>query len=195
MKDGRYHYIETGSLISIKKNVKDILIPSEEYKIQVYAMDYEEFSWAIGKDINIIRQVTEQNISIGESINRTLMREFRLYMAIGGMPQAVSVYLDTNNLKAVDFVKRDIINLYKADLTKIDPLGRLTDIYSSIPSQLTLKRNRFKISEATGKRTTLKDEECLFDLKIVLPCYNVAQPQIPLAQTRESIVFNCIYPI
>lgn len=193
VKDGRYHYIETGSLISIKKNVKDILIPSEEHKINVFPMDYEEFNWALGKDTDIFRTLVEKNISIGDSINRKLMRDFRIYMAVGGMPQVISTYLQTNNLEAVDKEKRDIISLYQDDLKKIDPSGRLSDIYLSIPSQLALKRNRFKISEATKSRKRLSDEERLFDLidsKIVLPCYNITQPNIALAQTRDPDTFK-----
>ena len=185
---GRYHYIEIGSLISIKKNVKDILIPSEEHKINMYPMDYEEFSWALGLSTNIIKEVVEKNISLGESTNRKLMRDFRLYMAVGGMPQVIKTYLDTNNLEAVDKEKRDIISLYQDDLKKIDPSGRLSDIYMSIPSQLALKRNRFKISEATHSKKRNSDEERLYDLidsKMVLPCYNVKQPNVALAQTRD----------
>ena len=193
VKDGRYHYIETGSLISIKKNVKDILIPSEEHKISVFPMDYEEFQWALNKSTDAIRTLVEKNISIGDLTNRKLMRDFRLYMAVGGMPQVVSVYLQTNNLNAVDKEKRDIISLYEDDLKKLDPSGRLSDIYSSIPSQLALKRNRFKISEATKSRKRIGDEERLFDLidsKIVLPCYHITQPSIALAQTRDPEMFK-----
>lgn len=193
VKDGRYHYIETGSLISIKKNVREILIPSEEHKINVFPMDYEEFNWALKKSTNSIRTLVEKNAAIGDMTNRKLMRDFRIYMAIGGMPQVVSTYLQTNNLDAVDKEKRDIISLYEDDLKKIDPSGRLSDIYASIPSQLALKRNRFKITEATKSRRQIKDEERLFDLidsKIVLPCYNVAQPGIALAQTRDPETFK-----
>ena len=114
--DGRYDYIETGSLISIKKNVKDILIPSEEYKIQVYPMDYEEFLWATNGNPGIYKKILESKMSLGDSTNRTLMREFRIYMAVGGMPQAVETYIETNNLSAVDKVKRRIIDLYSDDL-------------------------------------------------------------------------------
>ena len=192
VKDARYHYIETGSLISIKKNVQDILIPSEEHKINVFPMDYEEFNWALGKSTDSIRTLVEKNV-IGDMTNRKLMRDFRIYMAVGGMPQVVSTYLQTNNLDAVDKEKLDIISLYEDDLKKIDPSGRLSDIYASIPSQLALKRNRFKIAEATKSRRQIKDEERLFDLidsKIVLPCYNVAQPSIALAQTRDPETFK-----
>ncbi len=193
VKDGRYDYIETGSLISIKKNVKDILIPSEEHKINMYPMDYEEFCWARNKSVNSIRQVIDKNISLSDSDNNLLMKDFRIYMAIGGMPQVVSTYLSTNNFKDVDNEKRNIISLYQDDLKKIDPSGRLSDIYMSIPSQLALKRNRFKISEATKDRKKISDEDRLYDLidsKIVLPCYNVRQPSIALAQTRDVDTFK-----
>ena len=119
VKDGRYHYIETGSLISIKKNVREILIPSEEHKINVFPMDYEEFNWALKKSTDSIRTLVEKNAAIGDMTNRKLMRDFRIYMAIGGMPQVVSTYLQTNNLDAVDKEKRDIISLYEDDLKRI----------------------------------------------------------------------------
>ena len=194
--DGRYDYIETGSLISIKKNVKDILIPSEEYKIQVYPMDYEEFLWATNGNPGIYKKILESKMSLGDSTNRTLMREFRIYMAVGGMPQAVETYIETNNLSAVDKVKRRIIDLYSDDLKKIDSTGRLGNIYLSIPSQLALKRKRFSIKEATQKQKTSKDEERFFDLvdsKIVLPCYNVTQPDIALELTKDFDYFKLYF--
>lgn len=194
--DGRYDYIETGSLISIKKNVKDILIPSEEYKIQVYPMDYEEFLWATNGNPGIYKKTLESKMSLGDSTNRTLMREFRIYMAVGGMPQAVETYIETNNLSAVDKVKRRIIDLYSDDLKKIDSSGRLGNIYLSIPRQLALKRKRFSIKEATQKQKTSKDEERFFDLvdsKIVLPCYNVTQPDIALELTKDFDYFKLYF--
>ncbi len=193
VKDGRYDYIETGSLISIKKNVKDILIPSEEHRIKVYPMDYEEFLWATGKSPEILRVGYKSNSAMGNSLNTKLMRDFRIYMAIGGMPQAVERYLETNNLEKVDEVKREILALYGEDLKKIDPSGRLSDIYASVPAQLALKKKRFVITKATGKRKTGKDEERLFDLidsGIVLPCYNVSAPSIALAQERKTEDFK-----
>lgn len=188
VKDGRYDYIETGSLISIKKNVKDILIPSEEHKITVHPMDYEEFLWACGKTADTIRAGYLSNAPMGNALNTSLMRDFRTYMAVGGMPQAVECFVKTNNFERVDEVKQEIIDLYMNDLMKIDPSGRLTDIYKSVPQQLALKKKRFILSKATGKRRTTKDEERLFDLigsQIVTPCYNVATPSLALAQERK----------
>lgn len=188
VKDGRYDYIETGSLISIKKNVKDILIPSEEHKINVYPMDYEEFLWATGGNPDVIRNAYGSNIALGNAINRSAMRDFRIYMAVGGMPQAVDAYIRSNNFEQVDQVKREIIELYYDELKKIDPSGRLSDIYKSVPPQLVQKKKRFVISAATGKQKTQKDEERLHELiesKMVLPCYNVRNPEISLSQTKD----------
>lgn len=194
VKDGRYHYIETGSLISIKKNVKGIVIPSEEYKILVYPMDYEEFLWATGKETySQLQQLSELNAPIGDAVNRSLMRDFRLYMAVGGMPQAVAAYLEGKDFAGIDFVKREIIELYKSDFRKIDTSGRISAIFEAIPSQLALKKKRFMISAATGKRKSSKDAEILSDLidsKTVIPCYNIANPSIALAQSKDTDTYK-----
>ena len=189
VKDGRYHYIETGSLISIKKNVKDILIPSEEHKIKMNPMDYEEFLWAINSDsYDIIRELYKTNNSVGEKLNNKLMRDLRLYMVVGGMPQAVNAYIKEKNFEDVDFAKKEIINLYKDDFRKIDSSGRISKLYGSIPSQLALGKKRFVISNALEKRTTTKDKELLYDLidsKTILACYNVTDPSIALEHTKD----------
>lgn len=136
--DHRYDYIETGSLISIKKNVKDILIPSEERKISMYPMDYEEFLWAIGdtSTFSLLKKCFDMNQGLGDSINRKQLRQFRLYMLVGGMPQAVSAYIETNNFRKVDEIKRDILNLYESDFAKIDPTGRLAMLFDAIPASV-----------------------------------------------------------
>ena len=193
VKDGRYDYIETGSLISIKKNVKNILIPSEEHKIYVYPMDYEEFMWAIGSNPNVINMMYKSDLELGNTANRNAMREFRIYMAVGGMPQAVESYIATNNFEAVDKVKREILDLYYDDLKKIDDSGRITDMYKSVPSQLAAKKKHYMITTATGKQKTRKDEERLFELiesGLVLPCYNVLNPSISLSQTKDIDCFK-----
>ena len=127
VKDGRYDYIETGSLISIKKNVKDILIPSEERKLQMHPMDFEEFLWALNDNstMKLLKSVFDNKKNFGDRLNRKLMRDFRLYMLVGGMPQSVNEYITTNNFRKVDMVKRDILNLYEDDFRKIDSTGRL----------------------------------------------------------------------
>lgn len=193
VKDGRYDYIETGSLISIKKNVKDILIPSEEHKIHVYPMDYEEFMWATGANSNVLSMAYKSNIELGNAANRNAMKDFRVYMAVGGMPQAVERYIATNNFETVDKVKREILELYYDDLKKIDDSGRITDMYKSVPSQLASKKKHYVITAATRKQKTRKDEERLFELidsGLVLPCYNVLNPSVSLSQTKDSDCFK-----
>ena len=136
VKDGRYDYIETGSLLSIKKNVQGIVIPSEETRLTLLPMDFEEFYWALGNTASygIIKQFFEQEHAL-ENSHRKVMRDLRLYMLVGGMPQAVDTYLKTNNLQAVDEKKREIIDLYKDDFNKIDPTGRASQLFDAIPAQ------------------------------------------------------------
>lgn len=188
--DGRYSYIETGSLISIKKNVKDIVIPSEEHFIQVYPMDYEEFLWAIGNDTyDVLRQLYKTGKPVGEQLNKKLMRDFRIYMAVGGMPQAVEAYVNGDNFEAIDRVKRGILKLYEEDFYKIDESGRLSKMYNSIPNQLAANKKRYVISNATGKRTTNKDKEIfseLLDSKTVLISHNVTDPSVSLSATADE---------
>lgn len=197
VKDGRYDYIETGSLISIRKNVKDILIPSEEYKINVYPMDYQEFMWACDNDTystySVLSSLLAGNKPIGEATNRKLMKNFRLYMAVGGMPQAVVALLDKRNFSEIDAIKQGILSLYMDDFRKIDQSGRLGMIFNAIPSQLALGKRRFVLSNATSKRTTSKDEELLFELidsKTVIPCYDTHEPNPFLAQTKDLKKFK-----
>ena len=148
--DGRYKYIETGSLISIKKNTKDILIPSEERKISMYPMDFEEFLWAIGDEVtaDTIRMLYQSKKAAGNSMHRNIMRLFRLYMLVGGMPQAIETYLKQNNLEAVDETKREIIDLYEEDFTKIDAGGLAGDIYDAIPASLSGNASRYVLANA-----------------------------------------------
>lgn len=148
--DGRYKYIETGSLLSIRKNTKDILIPSEEHKISMYPMDFEEFLWAVGDEItaDTIKLLLKSKKSAGNAMHRNLMRMFRLYMLIGGMPQAVEAYLEHNNLQVVDEVKREIVDLYEEDFIKIDRTGLAGDIYDAIPASLSGNASRYVLSNA-----------------------------------------------
>ena len=148
--DGRYSYIETGSLLSIRKNTKDILIPSEEHKISMYPMDFEEFLWAIGDEItsDTINMLLKSKKAAGNAMHRNLMRKFRLYMLIGGMPQAIETYMEHNNLQVVDEVKREIVDLYEEDFVKIDGTGLASDIYDAIPSNLSNNASRYVLSNA-----------------------------------------------
>lgn len=148
--DGRYKYIETGSLLSIKKNTKDILIPSEEHKISMYPMDFEEFLWSIDDEMtaDTIKVLLKNKKSAGNAMHRNLMRKFRLYMLIGGMPQAIESYIEHNNLQVVDEVKREIVDLYEEDFVKIDGTGLAGDIYDTIPANLSNNASRYVLSNA-----------------------------------------------
>lgn len=188
VSDARYSYLETGSLISIKKNVKDILIPSEEMKIPVYPMDYEEFCDATGNNYELLQQIFDTGAAIGQATNRKLMRDLRIYMAVGGMPQAVESYIDGKNFSEVDMVKRQIISLYEEDFKKIDASGRITALYHSIPAQLAKDARKYRITTAIGKKKSTKAEELLYELidsKTVLPCYNSTNPRVSLADTKD----------
>ena len=167
VKDGRYDYIETGSLISIRKNVQDILIPSEEIELSMYPMDYEEFRWAMGDQatIRLLEKCLTDRMALGDSTNRKLMRDFRLYMLVGGMPKAVSTLLETNNLEKVDKVKRAIINLYEKDFNRIDPTGNASKMFHQIPAQLAGNANRYMSWSATEGVAMSSLEETIAEMK------------------------------
>lgn len=188
VKDGRYHYIETGSLISIKKNVENILIPSEEMKIDVYPMDYEEFCWATNQNFDMLKKIYDMNKSIGQEVNRKLMRDIRVYMAVGGMPQAVEAYTAGQNFSMIDQIKRQIIVLYEDDFKKIDSSGRLSSIYHSIPAQLSKEAKRYSLSKTLGRRKNEKDDSLIYDLidsKTVIASYNSTDPRVSLSLTKD----------
>ena len=188
VKDGRYHYLETGSLISIRKNVKDILIPSEEMKIQVHPMDYEEFCEAAGRNYELLGQIYKTGKPIGQATNRKLMRDLRVYMAVGGMPQAVEAFTAGMNFSQIDQIKRQIISLYEDDFRKIDPSGRISAMYHAIPAQLAKDQRKYRITAAVGKRNGTRSEELLYELidsKTVLPCFNSTDPKVSLADTKD----------
>jgi len=188
--DGRYKYIETGSLLSIKKNTKDILIPSEEHKISMYPMDFEEFLWAIGDEVSIetIKILLEKKRPAGNAIHRNLMRIFRLYMLIGGMPQAVETYLEKNNLQAVDEIKREIVDLYEEDFTKIDASGLAGDIYDAIPANLSSNASRYILSNAREGTRSERVRELLPDILssyTVNIAYHANNPAVGMALEKD----------
>lgn len=166
VKDHRYDYIETGSLISIKKNVSGIVIPSEETRISMFPMDYEEFLWAIDKtpSIDLINYSYSKFVPVGDAVNRDMMRDFRLYMLVGGMPQAVNAYLDKNDFAAVDAVKRNILELYIDDFRKIDPSGRASRLFLSIPSELSSNSMRYKVGSVIDNATASRLSKLLMDM-------------------------------
>ena len=195
VKDRRYDYIETGSLISVRSKSRDILIPSEETKINLYPMDFEEFRWALGDDatIPLLRAAFEKKMSLGDAVHRKLMRDFRLYMLVGGMPQAVVAYIETNNFTEVDTVKRDIIALYEEDFGKIDSSGRAKALYDAIPAQLSRNASRYKVSTAIPddkKDRIMSVIAEVEDSMTVNIAYHVDDPNIGLALTRNEDYFK-----
>lgn len=190
VKDHRYDYIETGSLISIKKNIKDILIPSEERKVTMFPMDYEEFLWAIGdrSTSKLLAEVFERRIPLGDAVHRKLMRDFRLYMLVGGMPQAVNEYLETNNFRKVDEVKRDILQLYEDDFKKIDASGRMSILFDAIPAQLNTNASRYQVSSVLEGERADQILELLADMadsKTIQIAYHANDPNIGLANAKD----------
>lgn len=190
--DHRYDYVETGSLISIKRNVKDILIPSEERKISMYPMDHEEFLWAVGDltTIPLLKKVFDSGKPVGAQIHRKLMRDFRLYMLVGGMPQAVNEYIETNNFRKVDQIKRDILNLYEDDFKKIDPTGKLSSLFYAIPAQLNKNASRYQVSSVlNGERAEniLESIAELKDSKTVLVSYHANDPNAGMSNNKDLL--------
>ena len=189
VKDGRYDYIETGSLISIKKNTKDITIPSEEERITLYPMDYEEFRWALNDTatVPLLRTFYDQKLPLNMA-HREKMRDFRLYMLIGGMPQAVNTYLETNNFSMVDLAKRGIIKIYQDDFQKLDSSGRLETLFMEIPSQLSQNNNRYKPYAVLGDVDETKLTELLKNLedsKTTLFSYHSNDPNVGMSLTKD----------
>lgn len=194
VKDGRYDYIETGSLISIKKNTKGITIPSEEERVTLYPMDYEEFRWALGDEatVPLLRTFYEKRLPLDKA-HRDKMRDFRLYMLVGGMPQAVNTYIETNNFSLVDHTKRGIINVYRDDFQKLDPSGRLETLFMEIPSQLSQTNNRYKPYAVLGEVDDDKLLELLKDLedsKTTLFSYHSNDPNVGMSLTKDFSKFK-----
>lgn len=196
--DGRYDYIETGSLMSIKKNVQDIVIPSEEHHIKMYPLDFEEFLWALSNEtlMDFIRICFKEKKPMGQALHRKAMDYFRQYMIVGGMPQAVKAYVDTHDFDRVDRVKRDIIELYRADIVK-HARGyemKVEQIFDDIPSQLQKHDKKFRLSSLKKEARFRDYEDALFwlqDAMIVNVCYNSTAPNIGLRLNRDRMTLKC----
>ncbi len=192
VKDGRYHYIETGSLISLKQNVKDILIPSEERSMEMYPLDFEEFLWAMGRDnaIDLLKDSFDHLKPLGDTVHREMMELYRTYLVVGGMPQAIDELLKSNDFSRVDEVKQDILNLYRSDLKKTDADNRLSTalILNAVPSELSSHSKIFKIT-AIDKNArlsrTLSSFQAIEDSKIVNVAYNTTDPTVGLNRTKD----------
>ena len=191
VQDGRYDYIETGSLISIRQNVQHIVIPSEEDRIQMYPMDYEEFRWAMGDETTmpLLEQVMKSRIPLGADVHRRMMRDFRLYMLVGGMPQAVNEFLDTQNLQMVDNVKRRILKLYAVDLHKLDSSDKLRALYWAVPSELSKNASRYQVTTVIENTKQERKQELLEMMResmIVNIAYQASDPNVGLALTADK---------
>lgn len=188
--DGRYDFIETGSLISIRKNVENIVIPSEETRMEMYPLDYEEFCWAIGDTttIPLLKQFFDARLAMGEA-HREAMRQFRLYMLVGGMPQAVNEYLETNNLSLTDGVKREILELYFDDFRKIDKSGRASKLFENIPEQLSRNASRYQVGSVLDDSERKNVDGILSDMKdsmVVNIAYHADDPGVGFALHSNS---------
>ena len=196
--DGRYDYMETGSLMSIRKNVQNILIPSEERHIKMYPLDFEEFLWAMGNDtlMDIIRKCYTEKRAMGQAMHRKAMDYFRQYMIVGGMPQAVQEYVQTRDFDRTDLIKRDILTLYRADITK-HAHGyemKVESIFDEIPSQLQKHEKKFTLSSLKKDARFRDYEDAMFwldDAMIINICYNSTAPSIGLRLNMDRMTLKC----
>ena len=190
VKDGRYDYIETGSLLTIKKNVQNIVIPSEETRLTLFPLDYEEFRWAMEDDMScsFIRMNLEKVHPLGDVAHRKLMRDFRLYLLVGGMPQSVNAYIESKNLRKVDTVKREILELYEDDFRKIDKSGNISLLFDSIPAQLSKNATRYVASSVIERTTKMKMSEYISELSesmTVNIAYHANDPSVGLSLHKD----------
>lgn len=195
--DGRYDYIETGSLVSIKKNVKDIMLPSEEHAIEMFPMDFEEFLWAMGDEVLMpfIKERFDKRMPMG-TFHRRALDYFRQYMIVGGMPQAVSAYVETRDFERVDERKRDILALYRNDIRKYadNQEGKVAAIFEELPGQLQRHEKKFRLSALQSEARMRDYSEAFFwlsDAKIVNCCYNSTEPSVGLRLNEERTTLKC----
>ena len=196
--DGRYDYIETGSLVSIRKNTKGIVLPSEERPLKMYPMDFEEFLWATGNDMlmDFIRQMYAEQKPMGQVFHRQAMDAFRQYMIVGGMPQAVKAYVETKDFDAVDAAKRDVLAIYRNDIFNYaeEQVDKVANIFDQIPSQLSKHEKKFRLSVLKPGAKYRDWDEAFFwlkDAKVVNICYNSTEPNIGLKMNEERTTLKC----
>ena len=190
VKDGRFDYIETGSLLSIKKNIKDIIIPSEEHAETLFPMDFEEFYWACGNDTTPqqLRESFLMKMPMGDAVHRRWMRDLRLYMLVGGMPQAVDTYLRYKDMRSVDETKREIIELYYNDFRRIDTTGRASRLFSAIPGQLNTNASRYQVGSVIENQTADRVAEVIADMEdsqTVTMAYHVNDPNVGMGLFKD----------
>ena len=196
--DGRYDYLETGSLIRLKKNVQDIIIPSEEDHIEMFPLDFEEFLWAMGDEATypLIRQCFEAKKPLGAALHRKIMNDFHQYILVGGMPQAVLAYLDGKDFEAADAAKRRILKLYREDVAKFAEgyEDKVFAIFDGIPGQLSRKEKKYRLS-SLGKQARFRNYEDSFvwlnEAMVVNTCFNATDPHVGLALSADNATQKC----
>ena len=196
--DGRFDYMETGSLVSIKRNIKNIVIPSEERHIKMHPMDFEEFLWALGNDtlMEVIKTCFDKQLPMGQMMHRKAMDYFRQYMIVGGMPQAVKEYVETQDFDSVDAIKRDILNLYRNDIIKYAEgyERKVESIFDEIPAQLQKHEKKFRLSSISKEARFREYEDAMFwleDAMITNMCYNSTEPSIGLKLNMDRMTLKC----
>lgn len=198
VEDGRYDYIETGSLIRLKKNVQDIIIPSEEEHMEIFPLDFEEFLWALGDEVTstFMKQCFDTKVPLGQALNRKIMNDFRQYILVGGMPQAVLEYIETKNFEAVDTVKRRILKLYRDDVSKFAAgyEDKVFAVFDGIPGQLSKKEKKYRLS-SISKQARFRSYEDSFvwlnEAMIVNTCFNATDPNVGLALSSDNTTQKC----
>lgn len=196
--DGRYDYIETGSLIRLKKNVQDIIIPSEEEHIEMFPMDFEEFLWAMNDEVTVplIRSCFENKTPLGPALHRKIMNDFRQYILVGGMPQSVLAYLNEKNFEASDSAKRKIIKLYRDDISKFASgyENKVFALFDNIPAQLSKKEKKYNLSSINKNARSRTYEDSfiwLNEAMIVNTCFNTTDPNVGLALSADNTTQKC----
>lgn len=196
--DGRYDYIETGSLIRLKKNVQDILIPSEEEHIEMFPLDFEEFLWAMGDEATmpLIKTCFESKTPLGQSLHRKTMNDFRQYLLVGGMPQAVLAYIEEKDFEKADRAKRNILNLYRTDIAKFAAgyEDKVYAIFDGIPAQLTKKEKKYSLTSLSKNARFRNFQDSfvwLHEAMIVNTCYNATDPTVALALSADHATQKC----
>ncbi|MBQ7687702.1 MAG: ATP-binding protein [Clostridia bacterium] len=196
--DGRYDYLETGSLIRLKKNTENIIIPSEEEHIELFPLDFEEFLWAIGDEATapLIRKCFKSKQPLGQALHRKIMNDFRQYILVGGMPQAVLAYIDGKNFAAADEAKRQILQLYRADVSKFAAgyEEKVYAVFDGIPGQLSKKEKKYTLA-SINKNARFRAYEDSFiwlnEAMIVNACFNATDPNVGLAISADHATQKC----
>ena len=198
VKDGRYDYLETGSLIRLKKNTENIIIPSEEEHIEIFPLDFEEFLWALGDEatVPLIQRCFEEKKPLGQTLHRKIMNDFRQYMLVGGMPQAVTAYIDGKNFAAADEAKRRILKLYREDISKFAAgyEEKVYAVFDGIPGQLSKKEKKYKLAslDKDARFRTYEDSFIwLNEAMVVNTCYNSTDPNVGLALSADYSMQKC----